>query len=321
MRIVYLGTGDIGVPTLQMLLDSPEHQVIAAATQPDKPAGRRMELRPSAIKTLALERGIPVFQPTRIRLPEAVERLRACEPDVIVVMAYGQILPKAILEMPKVACLNLHASLLPRHRGAAPIQAAIESGDRESGVAVMYMAEGLDTGDVLLMKALPIRRRETGGSLHDRLAAISPGALREALDLLAAGRAPRVPQNDAEATYAAKLTREHGEIRWTDSRTTIDRKIRAMYPWPSAYTWLPGPGGPAKLKVYSCIQHRRNQGQPGEVLRADKHGLLVAAGEGAILLRDVQLEGKRRMPASDFLRGHPVAPGVVLGVAPAATTA
>jgi methionyl-tRNA formyltransferase len=224
-------------------------------------------------------------------------------------MAYGQILPKALLEMPKVACLNLHASLLPRHRGAAPIQAAIEAGDRESGVAVMYMAEGLDTGDVLLARSLPLRRRETGGSLHDRLGLLAPGALAEALPLLAKGKAPRTPQDESVATYAPKLTREHGAIAWSAGWLATERKIRAMNPWPSAYTWLPGGDAPRKLKVFSVIVHRRHAGPPGEVLRADRHGILVGTGDGALLLREVQLEGKRRMTAREFLQGHAVTAG------------
>ncbi|HEV7401969.1 MAG TPA: methionyl-tRNA formyltransferase [Chthoniobacteraceae bacterium] len=309
MRIVFLGTGDIGVPTLRRLLASPGISVPAVVTQPDKPAGRKQELLASAIKTLALEHGLPVLQPRKIREPAALEEVRAFEPDLIVVMAYGQLLPKALLEMPKVACLNLHASLLPRHRGAAPIQAAIEAGDRESGVAVMHMAEGLDTGDVLLAHRLPIRRRETGGSLHDRLGLIAPDALTEALHLLAEGQAPRTPQNESLATYAPKLTREHGAIGWSDGWLATERKIRAMNPWPSAYTWLPGGEAPRKLKVFSVIVHRRHAGPPGEVLRADRHGLLVGTGDGALLLRDVQLEGKRRMTAREFLQGHAISAG------------
>ena len=312
MRLLFIGTGDIGLPTLRSLFDS-AHEVCAVATQPDKPVGRHQELTASPIKQLALERGAPVLQPKKIRLPEAVAELRAFQPDVIVVMAYGQILPADLLRIPKIACLNLHASLLPRHRGAAPVHAAVEAGDRESGIAVMYMDEGLDTGPVLLEKRLPIRRRETAGSLHDRLAELSPAALAEALRLLEEGTAPSLPQDNALATYAPKLSREYGEIDWTASRITIDRKIRGMYPWPSAYTWLPTAHGLKKLKVYSGILYRRLTGPPGTILRADRHGLLVAAADGAILLRDIQLEGKRRMSARDFLLGHPVPVGAVLG--------
>lgn len=312
MRIVFLGTGDIGLPTLRWLLAAPGVSVPAVVTQPDKPAGRKMELLASPIKTLALEHGLPVLQPRRIREAAALAEVRVFEPDVIAVMAYGQILPKALLEMPKIACLNLHASILPRHRGAAPIQAAIEAGDRESGVAVMYMAEGLDTGDVLLTLRLPIRRRETGGSLHDRLGLIAPGALAEALPLLAEGKAPRAPQDESLATYAPKLTREHGAIDWSAGWLAAERKVRAMNPWPSAYTWLPGGNAPRKLKVFSVIVHRRHPGPPGEVLRADRHGILVGTGDGALLLREVQMEGKRCMTAREFLQGHAIAAGTRL---------
>jgi methionyl-tRNA formyltransferase len=193
MRLIFIGTGEIGLPTLQMLLNSPEHHVLAAVTQPDKPVGRRQELQQSAIKQLALKHHVPIFQPAKIRERSAVEQLRYLRPDVIVVIAYGQILPGEILRVPSIACLNLHASLLPRHRGAAPIHAAIEAGDALTGMTVMYMNEGLDTGDILLQQKLKIRRRETTGTLHDRLAAQAPGALSEALLLLKQGRAPRAP--------------------------------------------------------------------------------------------------------------------------------
>ena len=313
MRLIFLGTGGIGVPTLRSLLESQEHHVLACVTQPDKPAGRHQETVESPIKKLAMEHHVPVFQPVKIRERSAIEQLRFLRPDVIVVMAYGQILPGEILRIPPLACLNLHASLLPRHRGAAPIQAAIMSGDRESGITVMYMAAGLDTGDILLHKRLSIGRRETGGTLHDRLAKLAPAALAEALTLLKGGRAPRIPQDTALATYAPKLQRENGEINWADSREQIERVIRAMNPWPGAYTFLPTAEGARKLKVFSCIQHTKKLGAPGVVARADKNGLLVAAAEGGVLLREVQLEGKKRMTARDFLLGTSVMPGTVLG--------
>lgn len=313
-----MGTGEIGVPAFRWLLDSLECEVIAAVTQPDKPVGRKQELHASAIKVLAQERGIPVLQPKKLRAPESVAEIEALKSDLIVVMAYGQILPKSVLDAPRLACLNLHASILPRWRGAAPIHAAIEAGDAKTGITVMYMAEGLDTGDMLLIHETPIRRRDICSTLHDRLAGIAAEALAEAVPLVAAGTAPRVPQDETAANYAAKLTREHGAIDWTKSQIVIDRLIRGMNSWPAAYTWLPTADGPRKLKVYSCIVHRRTSGAPGEVLRADKRGILVGAGEGAILLRDIQLEGKRRMAARDFLLGHPLTPGIVLGTAPAA---
>jgi len=308
-----MGTGEIGVPAFRWLLDAPEHRVLAAVTQPDKPVGRKQELQASAIKQLALERGVPVLQPVKMRAPDAVAEIAALQADLIVVMAYGQILPPAVLEAPRVACLNLHASLLPRWRGAAPIQAAIEAGDRQTGITVMYMAAGLDTGDILLIKETPILRRETGGSLHDRLGLLAAAALAEAIPPLTVGAAPRMPQDETLANYAAKLSRENGLIDWTKSPLEIDRRIRAMNPWPAAHTFLPTSEGPRKLKVFSCIVHRRENGPPGTVLWADKRGILVGAGSGSVLLRDIQLEGKRRMPARDFLLGHPIAPGTTLG--------
>ena len=313
MRILFIGTGDIGLPTLDSLLRSHEHHVLAVVTQPDKPVGRHQEMQASPIKQLALRHHVPIFQPQKIRDRTAVEQLRFLKPDAIVVMAYGQILPGEILRIPSVACLNQHASLLPRHRGAAPIQAAVEAGDSETGVTVMYMDVGLDTGDILLKKTVRIRRRDTGGSIHDALAEIAPTALAEALALLKQGRAPRVKQDALLATYAPKLTRENGGIDWTATQEQIDRKIRAMNPWPGAFTFLPTADGPRKLKVFACIQHSRNIGAPGTVTRADKNGLLIAAGQGGVLLREVQLEGKKRTATRDFLLGTLVAPGVVLG--------
>jgi methionyl-tRNA formyltransferase len=315
IRLLFMGTGEIGVPAFRWLLDWPECEVIAAVTQPDKPVGRKQELQASAIKQLAVARGVPVLQPRKLRAPESVAEIVALRADVIVVMAYGQILPKAVLDAARLACLNLHASILPRHRGAAPIHAAIEAGDAKTGITVMYMAEGLDTGDILLIKETPILRRDTCGALHDRLALLAAEAMADALPLVVAGRAPRIPQDESAATYAAKLTRENGEIDWSAPAAAIDRRIRAMNPWPAAHTWLPTPNGPRQLKVFSCIQHRRISGPPGEVLRADKCGILVGAGGGAVLLRDIQLEGKRRMPARDFLLGHSIVIGTVLGAA------
>jgi len=316
MRVIFMGTGDIGLPGFRWLLEA--GGVVAAVTQPDKPVGRRQELQASVIKQLALERGVPVLQPVKMRAPEAVEEIVGLGADVIVVMAYGQILPRAVLESARIACLNLHASLLPRWRGAAPIQAAIEAGDRVTGITVMHMAEGLDTGDMVLAKETRVRRRETGGSLHDRLAGLAAEALAQTWPSLLAGTAPRTPQDAALATHAGKLSREQGEIDWRASQIAIDRRIRAMNPWPAAHTWLPTADGLRKLKVFSCIPQRRHAGAPGLVLSADRRGLLVGAGEGAVLLRDLQLEGKRRMPARDFLLGHPIAPGTPLGQPPSA---
>ena len=315
MRVVFACSGDIGVPTLKWLMGS-SHELKAVVTQPDRPVGRHQEIEFSEIKKIATSSGIPVLQPSRIRDPDAVRELAEFSPQVLVVIAYGQILPRAVLELPSVACLNLHASLLPKHRGAAPIQAAIESGDQCSGVTVMYMAEGLDTGDILLQESLPIRRRETGGSLHDRLADLAPRALKRALELIEDGNAPRNPQDHATASYAGKLGRENGRIDWS-APDAVDRRVRAMNPWPGAYTVLPPEAGGRKLKVFSVIKSRVGSGGAfkGTILAAEKRGILVAAGDGAVWLSEVQLEGKRRLRAAEFLRGTPLAVGSVLGLA------
>jgi methionyl-tRNA formyltransferase len=301
MRIVFIGTGEIGVPTLQALLNS-EPEVVGVVTQPDKPIGREQRIEPPPIKKALLGRarppGAPILQPARIKDPQAIEDIRGLTPDVIVVIAYGQILPRDLLEIPRFACLNLHASLLPRWRGAAPIQAAIAAGDRETGITVMYMAEGLDTGDILLQRSVEIFPNDTGGSLHDRLAQIAPEALFESLRLLASGNAPRIPQDKACATYAPKLKREHGLIDWSESAEAIERKIRAYNPWPGAFMKV----GRQNLKIFSTSVVDLTV-QPGEILRSDKD-LIVGTGKGALSLAVVQLEGKRRMTAAEFLRGN-----------------
>ena len=302
MRIIFIGTGEIGLPTLQALVRS-EHEIVGVVTQPDKPVGRAQLVEPSAIKK-ALTGGralpLPILQPARIKDREAIEEIRALLPDVIVVMAYGQILPRDVLEIPKVACLNLHASLLPRWRGAAPIQAAIAAGDSQTGITVIYMDEGLDTGDILSERTIDIRRDESGRSLHDRLAEMAPDALLDSLGLLGTGSAPRLPQDNSLATYAPKLKREDGRIDWAEPAEVIERKIRAFNPWPGAFMTIDG----RNLIIFSASTVDLN-GKPGEILRSEKE-LVIAAGKGALSLGDVQLEGKRRMSAAEFLRGHAV---------------
>ena len=301
MRIVFIGTGEIGVPTLEALLES-EHEVVGIATQPDKPVGREQRVEPPPVKKPFIGGARtpcpPIMQPGRIKDPQAIAQSRALKPDAIVVMAYGQILPREVLEIPKIACLNLHASLLPRWRGAAPIQAAITAGDCETGVTVMYMEEGLDTGDILLQRTIAIMPNDTGGALQDRLAQIAPETLLESLRLLAAGKAPRVPQDNACATYAPKLKREQGQIDWFQSAEAIERKIRAYNPWPGAFMKVDR----QNLKIFSASVVDLT-GQPGEILRSEKE-LIVATGKGALSFAEVQLEGKRRMSAVEFLRGH-----------------
>jgi methionyl-tRNA formyltransferase len=297
MRVLFIGTGEIGLPVLRWLLELNEHELIGVVTQPDKPVGRAQRIEPPAIKAALAGKDLPVLQPPRIKTPDAVAEIRALAPDVIVVMAYGQILPRAVLEIPRIACLNLHASLLPRHRGAAPIQAAIVAGDHETGITVMYMDEGLDTGDVLLEKRIEIAPDETGGSLHDRLAEIAPAALEEALAQLQAGTAPRIPQGSSAATYAPKLERENGRIDWGESTAIIGRKIRAFNPWPGAFTVLRDDAGiERKLKVFRA--------SVVDSCSADPANLVIPARDGAVRLEEVQLEGKRRMSATEFVRGY-----------------
>lgn len=305
MRALFIGTGDIGVPALRALLDSADHSLVGLVSQPDKPAGRTQEVRPSATKTALLEArpDIPILQPARIKAVDAIEQLRALAPDVIVVMAYGQILPRAVLEIPRLACLNLHASLLPRWRGASPVQAAIAAGDSETGITVMYMDEGLDTGDILLQKKIEISPRATGESLHDRLGELAPAAMLESLQLLESGKAPRQKQDNAAATYASKLGRDAGKIDWTEPADAIERRIRAYDPWPGAYMIVvTNSGKEQKLKIFSSSVVDC-KGGPGQILSADERGLIVGTGRGGLSLREVQLEGKRRMAAHEFLRG------------------
>jgi methionyl-tRNA formyltransferase len=297
MRVLFIGTGEIGLPVLRWLLAAEDLEFVGVVTQPDKPVGRAQRIEAPPVKAALAGIDVPILQPKRIKSEEAVEEIRALAPDVIVVMAYGQILPRSVLEIPRVACLNLHASLLPRHRGAAPIQAAIVAGDRETGITIMYMDEGLDTGDVMFQRRLEIAPDETGGSLHDRLAEIAPAALREALSELQAGTAPRIPQDAPAATYAPKLGREDGRIDWSEPGSEIERKIRAFDPWPGAFTILRDETGrDRKLKVFRATVV--------DSCGADPANLVIPTKQGALRLEEVQLEGKRRMSAAEFLRGY-----------------
>ena len=301
MRIVFIGTGEIGVPTLRALQES-EHELVGVVTQPDKPVGREQKITAPPVKKELLANPVKAgpartLQPAKIKDPDSIKEIRALAPDVIAVMAYGQILSRDVLEIPMIACLNLHASLLPRWRGAAPIQGAIAAGDRKTGITVMYMDEGLDTGDILLQRTVDISQTETGASLHDRLAEMAPEALLESLRLCAEGNAPRIPQDKTLATYAPKLNRESGRINWNEPAETIERKIRAYNPWPGAFTEF----NKRKLKVFSAtIVDLR--GKAGEVLRKENQ-LVIGTADSALSLAEVQLEGKRRMNAAEFLRG------------------
>lgn len=309
MRIVFLGTGEIGVPSLHALAAA--HDIAAVFTQPDRPAGRHLTLRPSPVKIAAQALGLPVHQPAKIRDHDGLDLLRALQPDLIVVIAYGQILPRSILELPPRGCLNVHASLLPRHRGASPIQAAILAGDPDSGVTIMQMDAGLDTGPMLARAVIPLAPDETGGTLHDRLAQLAPAPLLETLAQLDHLRPE--PQDNTLATYAGKITREAALLDWTQPAVELDRRIRAYTPWPVAATTFPWEGQSVPLKIHKASLVPDRQGNPGAILETSDQGILVAAGEAALLLREVQAPGAKRLPAAAFLRGRPLPVGEILG--------
>ena len=306
MRIVFMGTPDFAVPSLQALIDA-GHEVCAVYTQPDKPQGRKQILTAPPVKTLALEHDIPVFQPNTLKNEDEQARLRELAPEVIIVVAYGKLLPKAVLDIPPHGCINVHGSLLPRWRGAAPIQWAVIAGDEMAGVTTMQMAEGLDTGDMLLTYETKVGEKETAGELFDRLAQSGAELLTQTLVKLDE-ITPR-PQDDAQSCYAHMLDKQMAVIDWSKSAHEIDCLIRGLNPWPIALTTLSG----ERLKVFAAEKAAGN-GEPGTVLEADpKKGLTVACGEGALRLTEIQLVGGKRMKATDFLRGHSLEVGVKLG--------
>ena len=306
MRIVFMGTPDFAVPSLQALIDA-GHDVCAVYTQPDKPQGRKQILTAPPVKTLALEHDIPVFQPNTLKNEDEQARLRELAPEVIIVVAYGKLLPKAVLDIPPHGCINVHGSLLPRWRGAAPIQWAVIAGDEMAGVTTMQMAEGLDTGDMLLTYETRVGEKETAGELFDRLAQSGAELLTQTLVKLN-DITPR-PQDDAQSCYAHMLDKQMAVIDWSKSAHEIDCLIRGLNPWPIALTTLSG----ERLKVFAAEKAAGN-GEPGTVLEADpKKGLTVACGEGALKLIEIQLVGGKRMKATDFLRGHVIEVGTKLG--------
>ena len=306
MRIVFMGTPDFAVPSLQALIDA-GHHVCAVYTQPDKPQGRKQILTAPPVKTLALEHDIPVFQPNTLKNEDEQARLRELAPEVIIVVAYGKLLPKAVLDIPPHGCINVHGSLLPRWRGAAPIQWAVIAGDEMAGVTTMQMAEGLDTGDMLLTYETKVGEKETAGELFDRLAQSGAELLTQTLVKLDE-ITPR-PQDDAQSCYAHMLDKQMAVIDWSKSAHEIDCLIRGLNPWPIALTTLSG----ERLKVFAAEKAAGN-GEPRTVLEADpKKGLTVACGEGALRLTEIQLVGGKRMKATDFLRGHSLEVGVKLG--------
>ncbi len=309
MRIVFAGTPEFAAQHLEALLQA-GYQVEAVYTQPDRPAGRGQKLMPSPVKQLALQHGLPVMQPATLRDAEAQHALAALQPDLMVVVAYGLILPQAVLDTPRLGCINSHASLLPRWRGAAPIQRAIEAGDSESGVTVMQMEAGLDTGPMLLKVRTPIGPSDTGGSLHDRLAALGAQAVVEAVARLQAGALPGERQDDTLATYAHKLSKDEARLDWQRPAAELERLVRAFNPWPICHSSLAGD----VLKVHAA-RLVPGQGEPGRILAVGKDGLTVACGTGALQLTRLQLPGGKPLDFADLYnsRREQFAPGQVLG--------
>jgi methionyl-tRNA formyltransferase len=307
LRVVFMGTPDFARPTLQRLIDRGE-EILAVVTQPDRPKGRGQKFLPPPVKELAEHHGLPVLQPLKVRAPEFIDIMREMKPDLIVVVAFGQILPKALLEIPKYGCINVHASLLPRYRGAAPINYCIINGETETGVTTMLMDVGLDTGDMLVKKVAAIDPEEDTQSLHDRLSVLGADSLDETLDLLCTGSLSPEKQDDSLSCYAPMLKKENGLIDWGRDPQVIKNLVRGMTPWPGAFTYL----DEKFLKIYR-LRTGDGTGSPGTVLAVGKDGIEVACGGGSVILEEVQLEGKKRLPVREFLAGCRIDPGTILG--------
>lgn len=311
-RVVFMGTAELACASLSALASSPDCRLVAVVSQPDRPKGRELRMQPTAVKATALGLGLPVLQPLKARDPLFLEQLRGFAPDLIVVAAYGQILPKSILEMGRLGCINVHTSILPKYRGAAPIQWAIANGDPETGVTIMKMDEGLDTGPILQIERTPILPEDNGQTLHDRLAVLGASLLLRTLPGVIDGSIVPVVQPADGASYARKITKEDGRIDWSRSPIEVWNRARGFSPWPGAFTLLPGE--PARmLKIWDCEPRQGGEGVPGTVLEASKDQLTIACGAGSLALRSVQKEGSRRMSAAEFLAGHKLIPGDRLG--------
>lgn len=309
MKIVFMGTPDFAVGALEALVEA-GHEVVAVVTQPDKPKGRGKEMQKTPVKECALKYNIEVFQPVKIKTPEAVEVLRGYGADLFVVAAFGQILSKEILDMPKFGCVNIHASLLPKYRGAAPIQWAILDGEKETGVTIMQMNEGLDTGDMLTKVIVPIENTDTGESLFDKLAEAGAKLLVETIPQIEAGTVLPQPQDDSLSTYAKMIKKEMGLIDWKKEAVVLERLVRGMNSWPSAYTHFNG----KTLKIWEAsIENTKTDKAPGTVVEVTKNSIKVQTGQDLLVLKQIQLEGKKRMDVAAFLLGYKVEVGIILG--------
>jgi methionyl-tRNA formyltransferase len=310
-RIIFMGTPEFSVPVLKDLLSGPD-QVVAVVTQPDREKGRGRKLSPPPVKILALAAGLPVLQPTKIRTQEFRETLNGFRPDMIVVVAYGRILPPSLLELPPLGCINVHGSLLPKYRGAAPVQWAVINGETEVGVTIMRMDEGMDTGDILLPARIAADPQETAGSLFNKLALLGAATLRQALDLLRQNRLHPTPQEHSLATLAPMLTKEHGLLDWTKDARELHRLIRGLDPWPTAYSFFEQ----KRFRFFSPeVVPYTGDVAPGMLLSAGKEGLLIAAGKDAVLIREIQPEGGKQMAVEAYICGHPLQPGQVFSYA------
>ena len=299
MKIVFMGTPDFSVNALENIAKA-GHDVVGVITQPDKPKGRGGKMQYTPVKEKALELGLDVYQPQRVKETEFIEKLKEMNPDAIVVIAFGQILPKAILDMPKYGCINVHASLLPKYRGAAPIQWSVIDGEKETGVTTMYMNEGLDTGDIIDKVVVPIDKKETGGSLFDKLAIEGGKLILKTLIELENGTAVRTPQDDSKSNYAGMINKQLGKIDFNKSANEIERLIRGLNPWPSAYTKMDG----KTLKIWDAdVDDSENDSAPGTITEVGKDFIRVATGKGSLKILELQLEGKKRMKTRDFLNG------------------
>lgn len=308
MKVIFMGTPELSVGTLEALIEA-GHEVALVVTQPDKPKGRGVKIQVTPVKRAALEHGIPVYQPEKIRDPQCIEELRKYEADVMVVIAFGQILPKSVLEMTPFGCINVHASLLPKYRGAAPIQWAVIDGEKVSGVTTMQMDEGLDTGDILLKKEIVLDEKETGGSLHDKIAEEGAKLCVETLKALKAGELKREKQMESPTRYARMLDKAMGNINWEDSAKNIECLIRGLNPWPGTYTDWNG----RVMKLWQADVCMEESGMaPGTVVRVEKDGFFVQTGSGLLKVTELQAPGKKRMDAGAFLRGSSIKTGEIL---------